>query len=322
MEFASAGPISSSANTAPVQGFAGQLTPGLLRLLSAAALLVAVGSLLAARRGSWSAHEAGLALAIFAAAMMALHLWSLRTAGPVPVPADAQLAALLAAAATVPAAVLLFWQRAGVDATQFLLFGIDNNGGSNAMLASAAVFLAAFALGRHPRWLLPLPLVLVAGIELRLTSGGEVSAGGGDWTRFCVLVLAIAVVVAVGRGLGGARERNLMVAAALLAPVAFLSVPTSAGRNGWRDLIGAAMLAILAVLLRRRVTPGAGFGMLLLALLEVESLADHGDSLAPPLLFGLAGLSLLALSLVAQRRGQPPIAPVPPPGPPPDQASA
>src|SRR6185503_17594268 len=44
----------------------GQLTPGLLRLLSAAALLVAVGSLLGARRDRWSAHEAGLALALFA----------------------------------------------------------------------------------------------------------------------------------------------------------------------------------------------------------------------------------------------------------------
>jgi hypothetical protein len=294
---------------------AGQLTPGLLRLLSAAALLVAVGSLLGARRDRWSAHEAGLALALFALAMIVLHLWSLRAAGAGPVPADAQLAALLGAVATVPALLLLFWQRPGVDATQFLLFGVSNDAGSNAMLASAAVFLGAFALGRHPRWLLPLPLVLVAGIELRLTSGGQVSAGDGDWTRFGVLLLAIAVVVAVARGLGGARERNLMVAAALLAPFAFQSVPVSSGRNGWRDLIGAAMLAALAVLLRRRVTPGAGFGVLLLALLEVTSLAGHGDSLGPAVLFGLAGAGLLGLSVVAAR--------TPPPQPPaPDQASA
>jgi hypothetical protein len=106
-----------------------------------------------------------------------------------------------------------------------------------------------------------------------------------------------------------------MVAAALLAPFAFQSVPVSSGRNGWRDLIGAAMLAALAVLLRRRVTPGAGFGVLLLALLEVTSLAGHGDSLGPAVLFGLAGAGLLGLSVVAAR--------TPPPQPPaPDQASA
>ena len=298
------------------------LTPGTLRLLSAVALLVAVGSLLSARRDSWSAHEAGVTLAVFAAVMIAVHLWSLRVAGGGPAPADARLAALFGALATVPAATLLFWQRPGVDGTFFLVFGISNDTASDAMLASAAVFLGAFAIGRHPRWLLPLPLALVAGIELRLApgGGGEVSFGRGDWSRFAVLALAIAVLVAVARGLGGERERNLLVAAALLAPFAFLSVPlASGGSNTARDLIGAAMLVALAVVLRRRLTPGGGFGLLVLGLLEVDSLAERGDSLVPAVLFGLAGLGLLVLSAVAIGGRTPPAAPAPPAA---DQASA
>jgi hypothetical protein len=72
------------------------------------------------------------------------------------------------------------------------------------------------------------------------------------------------------------------------------------GRKGslTAGLIGAAMLAGLAVVLRGRVTIGTGLGMLALALAVVSSVAAHGQSKTPAVVFALVGAALLATTYV------------------------
>jgi hypothetical protein len=111
----------------------------------------------------------------------------------------------------------------------------------------------------------------------------------------------VAVLVGLARMAGGAIERNLLVAAALLAPFTFESVPAAHGHAA-RDLVGVAMLAALAVIVRDRITLGTGAGFVLLGLVEVLSLEARGTSKAPALLFALAGAGLLGLSLLAAGR--------------------
>jgi hypothetical protein len=192
--------------------------------------------------------------------------------------------------------LLVFWQRPGLDATVFLLFGVSNDAASNALVATAVIALVVFAAGRQPRWLLLAPLALVAGIQFSLASGrSEPSVGGGSWTRVVVFAVAIALLVGAGRRVRGAIERNLVIAAGLLAPFMLLSVPSGDGAV-LRDLIGGGMLVAFAVLVRDRLTPGTGGGLLLLALVEMGSLASHGATLAPGLIAGAAAVALIALS--------------------------
>jgi len=56
------------------------------------------------------------------------------------------------------------------------------------------------------------------------------------------------------------------------------------------------------VAVRRELTVGMGFGLLVLGALEVRTLGSYGSSLAPPALFGAAGLGLAWLSVIATRR--------------------
>jgi hypothetical protein len=272
-----------------------------MRLAGLAALFVALGSLLSAESGI-SAHRAGAIVLGFCALMIAVHLVSQRAAkAAVPAP-ESLLAALFAAVTLVPGMALVFWQRPGLDATYLLVFGVSNNAASNAFLATAAVAAAVYLAGRQPRWLLLAPLALVAGVQFRITTGhGQVSLGTGSWPRFLVFLAAVAVLVGLARMAGGAIERNLLIAAALLAPFTFESVPAAHG-HAVRDLVGVAMLAALAVIVRDRITLGTGAGFVLLGLVEVLSLEARGTSKAPALLFALAGAGLLALSLLAAGR--------------------
>ncbi len=272
-----------------------------MRLAGLTALFVAAGSLLAAKR-SLTTHEEG-ALALGAAAcMLAAHVWWMRRAEAGRAPAEARLSGLYGAALLMPGMLLLFWQRPGLNATLFLLFGVSNDGASRALFAVAAVSAGLYAAGRHPRWLLLAPLALVGGVQFAISSGrGEVSVGGGSWTRFAVFLVAVAALAGAGRMAGGAVERNLVIAAAALTPFMFEAIP---GRNGSvaADLIGAAMLAALVVVLRGRITLGTGLGLLVLALTVVSSLAQHGGSTIPAALFALAGAALVAVSY-ARRAG-------------------
>jgi hypothetical protein len=145
----------------------------------------------------------------------------------------------------------------------------------------------------------------VLGIELHLSAGFQVtlaSRGGGDWTRFLVTLAAVVLLVAAGRVLRGEEERNLLVAAALLMPLAYTAIPVATGQDGVRAVVGAALLVAMAVAVRRQLTVGMGFGLLVLAGLEIRALGSYGSSLAPPALFGAAGLALAWLSVIAARR--------------------
>lgn len=269
------------------------LSPVALRMAGLALLFVAFGSLLAAQR-SLTTHETGALVLAFCAVMTGAHLLTARP--PSRRAAESNLAALLAAATLPVGMLLVFWQRPGLDATVFLLFGVANGAASNALLATALVAVAAFAAGRQPRWLLLAPLALVAGIQFSLASGrSEPSVGDGSWTRVAVFAISIAALVAGGRVVRGAVERNLLIAAGLLAPFMLLSVPGSDGAVA-RDLIGVAMLIGFAAVVRDRLTPGTGAGLLLLALAEIGSLASHGATLMPGLLAGAAAVALIAVS--------------------------
>jgi len=271
-----------------------------MRLAGLTALFVASVSLLAAER-SLTTHQAGALAVLLAAGMLAGHVAWMR-AGPGGRPsAEARLSALLGAALLAPGLVLLFWQRAGIDATVLLLVAVSNQGASRALFALAAAAVAFYAAGRHPRWLLLAPLALVGGVQFAISSGrSDVSLGGGSWTRFVVFLAAIALLAGAGRAAGGAVERNLLIAATALAPFMFEAIP-GRGASVSAGLIGAGMIAGLVLVLRGRITIGTGLGLLVLALVVASSLAGYGRSKTPAILFGLAGAVLLALTYV--RRG-------------------
>ena len=282
-----------------------QLTPGVLRLCALVALFVCWGSYLEARGDDIGARTAGLVTVAFCLLMIAAHVAGSRAAARDDPPAEVDLAALLGAAPLVPGLVLLLWHHAGAGASVVFLYSFSNDVVANALLIGAGVYAAAFLLARQPRWLLAAALALVLGIELRLSAGFQVtlaSRGGGDWTRFLVTLGAVSLLVAVGRLLRGEEERNLLVAAALLMPLAYSAIPVATGQDGVRAVVGAALLVAMTVAVRRELTLGMGFGLLVLGGLEVRTLGSYGSSLAPAALFGAAGLGLAWLSVIAGRR--------------------
>jgi hypothetical protein len=282
-----------------------QLTPGVLRLCALVALFVCWGSYLEARGDDLGARTAGLVTVAFCLLMIAAHVAGSRAAARDDPPAEIDLAALLGAAPLVPGLVLLLWHHAGSGASVVFLYSFSNDVVANALLIGAGVYAAAFLLARQPRWLLAAALALVLGIELHLSAGFQVtlaSRGGGDWTRFLVTLGAVAVLVAAGRLLRGEEERNLLVAAALLMPLAYSAIPVATGQDGVRAVVGAALLVAMAVAVRRQLTVGMGFGLLVLGGLEISALGSYGSSLTPAALFGAAGLALAWLSVVAARR--------------------
>ena len=274
-----------------------------MRLAGLTALFVAAGSLLAAER-SLTAHQAGGLAVLLAAGLLAAHVaWMRGRPAGLPSP-EASLAALYGAGLLAPGLLLLFWQRPGLNATLLLLFAVSNDVGSRALFAFAAVAVGLYAAGRHPRWLLLAPLALVGAVQFAISSGrSEVSLGGGSWTRFFVFLAAIGVLGAAGRAVGGALERNLLIAAAVLAPFMFEAVPDRSG-SVTAGMIGAAMLAGMALLLRGRVTVGTGLGLLALALAVVSSLAGYGQSKTPAILFALAGAVLVGLTYLRRAPDQ------------------
>jgi hypothetical protein len=237
--------------------------------------------------------------------MIAAHVAGSRVAARDEPPAEVDLAALFGAAPLVPGLVLLLWHHAGSGASVVYLYSFSNDVVADALLIAAGIYAAAYLLARQPRWLLAAALALVLGIELHLSAGFQVtlaSRGGGDWTRFLVTLGAVALLVAAGRVLRGEEERNLLVAAALLMPLAYSAIPVATRQDGVRAVVGAALLVAMAVAVRRELTVGMGFGLLILGGLEIRALGSYGSSLLPPALFGAAGLGLAWLSVVAARR--------------------
>ncbi|MDX6546444.1 MAG: hypothetical protein QOG02_2218 [Gaiellales bacterium] len=265
------------------------------RLAGVAALFVAYGSLLTARSDDLSRHQAGAITLAFGLGMVAVHVAVRRRLAPGGPSSDASLAALLGALAVPPGLIALLWDSGIANSSFLYVFRISRDGTGNGLLISAAVFVVAYALARDPRWLAIAPLAVVGGIEAHLVGGGEISTlGGGSWTRFLFLLAALAVLVAVAGRLDGGERHNLLLAAALLVPFAFVSYP-SGGANRIRDLVGAALMAGLAVTTWRRLSPGIGFATVLLGVFEVVSLSRHGRGLTACVLFAVAGVALLVV---------------------------
>ena len=149
-------------------------------------------------------------------------------------------------------------------------------------------------------------MALVGGIELHLVGNGDLTVGNGSWKRFLVLLAAASLLAALASRMPPAERHNLLLAAALLVPFAFLSYPWNGAGNVKHDLVGAALLAGLTLATWRRLTPGIAFAIVLTAAYEVFSLATHGASLVPAVLFATAGVILLLVGSIV---------PTPPPNP-------
>lgn len=274
------------------------------RLAGVSLLFAGWVAVLVARSNAMSRDGVGASLFLIGIGMLALHVALGRLLGRSP---DAAICALLGAAA-VPAGLLaVLWTTPAVRASAFDI--VEPASVGTALLMSAAVFAATWLLAREPRWLLVIPLAFVAGVELHLTSSSvtEVSGGGGDWPRFVVLLAAVGSLLLLGRAMPEAERRNLAVAASLLVPAAYISVPVADGPSVVRDVVGLAFLTCLAWIAWRRATPGIGFALLLVAGLEVVSLNQHGHSVVPGMLVLLIGASLVAAGtsvFFAARRGR------------------
>jgi hypothetical protein len=282
-------------------------SPTAVRLAGVAALFVAFGALLVAENGDLSRRQAGAIALVFGLAMIALHVAIRRARIGHDAFADASLAAL-AAALTVPSGLTaLMWDPGIGNAIYVFLFRVSSDGSGNALLVSAGVFAAAYALARDARWLLIAPLALVGGIEFHLVGNGAVTVGNGSWKRFLVLLAAASVLAALASRLPPAERDNVLLAAALLVPFAFLSYPWNGAGNVKHDLVGAALLAGLTLATWRRMTPGIAFAIVLTAGYEVFSLASHGESLVPAVLFATAGVMLLLVGSIVPmpRRPEP-----------------
>jgi hypothetical protein len=268
-------------------------SPTATRLAGVAALFVALGAVLDAEP-NLSRTQAGTIALVFGLAMIAVHVVSRRTR-PGDRPADASLAALVAAITVPPGLIALMWDSGIGNSSTLLFFPVSRDGIGNGLLVSSAVFAAAYVLAREARWLLIAPLALVTGIELHLLGGGDVSSfGNGSWTRFLFLLAAVAVLVAVADRLAPAERHNLLLAAALIVPVAFLSYPSD-GASVVRDVLGAALLGGLALVTWRRMSPGIGVATVLMSSVEVSSLSKHGHPVGPAVLFGVVGVALLLM---------------------------
>jgi hypothetical protein len=266
-----------------------------------AALVVAFGALLSAESNDLSRRQAGAIAVAFGLIMIALHVVVLRTRADQGRPADASLAALVAALTVTPGLIALLWDSGIGNETGIFFFGFSRDGTGNGLIVSAVVFAVAYALARDARWLLIAPLVLVAGIEVRLLGNGEVTSfSSGSWTRFLFLLAAIAALTVLASRVPAAERHNLLLAAALLVPFTFVSYPTG-GASTVRDLVGAALLAALALVTWPRLTPGIGFATVLMAMFEVGSLSEHGRSLGPAVLFAAAGVALLLAGGILNR---------------------
>jgi hypothetical protein len=260
------------------------------RLSGVALLFAGWVAMLAARSGELSRDEIGTSLFLIGLALLGVHVVLRRRLGSSP---DAAVAALIAVVAVPAGLIEVLWTTPSVRTGDFDVLEPGSVG--TALLVAAALFAAAWWLGREPRWLFVVPVAVVAGVELHLTSGGltAVGGGGGNWSRFLVLLAAIAALAGVARWAGHAEERNLLVAAALLVPPAFLSVPIADGPSVIRDLTGVVFIAGMGLLASRCITPGIGFAILAVSALEVVSLAQHGRSVVPGLLILALGATLV-----------------------------
>jgi hypothetical protein len=268
-------------------------SPTAARLAGVAALFVAFGALLTAESNNLSRRQAGAIALAFGLLMIAVHVVTLRARAEEGRPSDASLAALAAALTVPPGLIALLWDSGIGNTSVILIFGFSRDGTGNGLLTSAAVFAVAYALARDARWLLIAPLALVGGIEVHLLDNGEITSfGNGSWTRFLFLLSATAVLTGLASRMPAAERHNLLLAAAVIVPFAFISYP-SGGASIARDVIGAALLSALTLVTWQRVTPGIGVATVLMATFEVASLSVHGRSLGPAVVFAAAGAALL-----------------------------
>jgi hypothetical protein len=229
----------------------------------AGATLVAVGAFDVVLRGhSLSRDEDGAILLAAGAALLALHVVLARRGGR-----DSTDALLCAALAVpfIPAGVALLVYSPPSAASLFAsggdILSPVRDAASAGLLVAALAFAGAYALTRHPRWVLVVALAVGFGAELQSSAPIPIFFGTStdSWTPAVILTVAAAVAVGVAvawKAVGKAERRNLVVAAAIMLVAAAEARAFGGSADAGRDLFLAGLLAAGVAIAWWRATPG------------------------------------------------------------------
>ena len=221
---------------------------------------MAVGAFDVVLRGhSLSRDEDGAILLAAGAALLALHVVLARRGG------RDSTDALLAAALAVPfiPAGVAFLAYSPPSAASLFQSGGDvlspfRDAASAGLFVAALAFAGAYALTRHPRWVLVVALAVGFGAELQSAAPIPIFGTSTDsWTPAVILAVAAAVAVAVAWKVPGeAERRNLLVAAAVMLAAAAEARAFGGSADAGRDLFLAGLLAAGIAIAWWRTTPG------------------------------------------------------------------
>lgn len=187
---------------------------------------------------------------------------------------------------------------------------------SDGLFVGALAAAVAYALTRHPRWVLVGVLAAVAGADIRNGSSSVpffLGSAPDAWAPALIVAAGAAAAAVAGLRVPGEGERrNLLVAAAVLIPVAAQMGPFGSGGDPGRDLFLAALAAAAFAIAWRSPTPGVAVGAVLTAALLAYSISEETGALATLVL--AAGVVILAVTLPLRPTPAAAGGGVPPPG--------
>ena len=171
---------------------------------------------------------------------------------------DALLAAALAVP-FVPVGVALLVYSPPSAASLFTSGGPSRDAASAGLLVAAIAFAGAYALTRHPRWVLVVALAIGFGAELQSAAPVPIFFGSADsWTPALIIAAAGAVALAVAWRAPEERERrNLVVAVAIMLAAAAEARAFGGTAGAGRDLFLAGLLAVQVAIAWWRISPGS-----------------------------------------------------------------
>ncbi len=245
----------------------------------AGATLVAVGAFDIVLRGdSLSRNEDGAILLAAGLALLVLHVVLARRDGRDST--DALLAAALAVP-FVPVGVALLVYSPPSAASLFTsggdLLSPYRDAASAGLLVAAMAFAGAYALTRHPRWVLVVALAIGFGAELQSAAPVPIFFGSADsWTPALIIAAAGAVALAVAWRAPEERERrNLVVAAAIMLAAAAEARAFGGTAGAGRDLFLAGLLAVQVAIAWWRITPGIAVAVIITGGILTMSLSQR-----------------------------------------------
>ena len=162
-------------------------------------------------------------------------------------------------------------------------------------------FAAAYALTRHPRWVLVVALSVGFGAELQSAAPVPIFGGSSDsWTPGVILVVAAALTVAAEWKLPSAADRrNLLVAAAIMLAAAAETKGFQGTADAGRDLFLVGTLAAQLVIAWRRTTLGIAAAIIVTGGILTESLSNRTGYIGMAIL--IAGVALAGAATLWNR---------------------